>query len=169
MTSTALAPSAIEAVAQSNLPSDTKKTLIRRMYEGLTGGVTSAATQHVTGYVRETGNAIRQGGEALLTGGVLGLIDAEHGLDNGLGIGPKFPIDGALAAAGLLGRIFLAHESYGVSQDLGNIGSDALSIYTFRKAKEWRENKHGGKTTTHGESDTDDDLVAIANSLQNEE
>jgi hypothetical protein len=141
----------LHEINQSNIPA-AKKSAIRSWYDRMTGSITGFAHNTVAGHVREGTHAIRQGGEALITGAALGLIDAEHGLDMG-----KIPIDGVIAAAGLIGSVVMAHDPYGISADVRNIGSDALAILTFRKTKAWRE-KAKGKSTAHGE----DDPIAIA-------
>jgi hypothetical protein len=144
-------------IAQSNMPDATKKSAIRKWYDGLTGGATSLVRDKVSGHVREGGHVIRQSGEAVIMGGLLGIVDAEVGLDF-----KGFPIDGIVAALGMGASIYMAHDPYGISADMRNIGSDALAILTYRKSKAWREKgKAGSHTTITGE----DPIAAAARDL----
>jgi hypothetical protein len=142
----------LHSIGQSNLPPE-KKSLIRRWYDQVTGGVSSLAAQRVSGHVRETGHVIRSGGEALITGAALGMIDADMGLDV-----KGVPIDGLVAGAGFLACIYMAHDPYGICADMRNIGSDALTVLSYRKSKAWRE--RGKAIVAHGESV--DDPIALA-------
>ena len=156
--------SVLDHVAQSNLPAE-KKTSIRRFFEKMTGGVLS--TSNAVGHVSAAGSAVREGGESLLIGAGLGLLDAEKGLDYTIG-NNKVPIDGVLAAAGLLGSIALANHPLGIAPDLRHAGSLSLAILTFRKTKEWRENSKKPIPGAHGEGQTgfgDDPILRIANEL----
>ena len=145
---------ALTAIEQSNMPQSVKKSLIRTWYDKITGGVGSI--DRLGGHVREGGHVIRQGGEAAFVGATLGLIDAERG---GLDVG-KVPIDGIVAALGFGASIYMAHDPYGICADMRNIGSNALTVLTYRKTKAWRLTAKGATSTTaHGESD---DPIAIA-------
>jgi hypothetical protein len=82
----------------------------------------------------ESGQMLRQGAESLVTGGLLALIHVEAprgGLDQMRG---KLPIDGAVAGLGFVGSWLTAGHESGVSNDLRNTASAALSILAFRKA-----------------------------------
>ncbi len=146
---------ALATLAQSNIPIE-RKTGIMRLYERATGILpSSAASLSVSPPVREAFHVVRQGGEALVTGGALGLLHAnlKNGLDR---FGPKLPIDGLAAAIGLIGSVFLANDVTGIGTDMRNIGSDALAIFIFRKTHDWQSEK----TPIHGESE--DPIVVAA-------
>lgn len=74
-------------------------------------------------------STLRAAGEAGITG--LGLGYAHAMLPLGLDIDGKVPLDGAIAALGLLGGVGMAHESFG--EDLKNVGLAAGTIYAFRQ------------------------------------
>lgn len=88
-------------------------------------------------HVIEGVQAVRQGGEALLTGAFLGFMDSEMkgGLNATMGTA-TVPIDGAIAGIGLGVSIFAAGHPTGMGVDARNIGSAALSVFTFRMTKE---------------------------------
>lgn len=141
---------AFHSIAQSNIPPE-HKSAIRRFYDRVTGSMSSPVYTKALGHVRETGAVVRQGGEALITGGLLGILDAERGLD--LGANKNIPIDGIVAFLGLGGAVVMANDPLGIAPDLRNVGSEALAILVFRKAKAWRE-KENGKTSNvsvHGD------------------
>lgn len=89
----------------------------------------SSAMTRAKQHAVATGEGLRQGGEALLVGGILGAIHVEKGLDHN-----KVPVDAAGGVALLVASVALAHEPMGV--DLRNAGSTALGIYGFRKTYE---------------------------------
>lgn len=88
-------------------------------------------------HVIEGVQAVRQGGEALLTGAFLGFVDSEMkgGLNATMGQS-TVPIDGAIAGLGLAASVLAAGHHTGIGVDARNIGSAALSVYTFRMTKE---------------------------------
>jgi len=90
--------------------------------------------EQVGAHVIEGAQVVRSGGEALITGGILGLLHVElkGGLDAKMG-NSLVPVDGAIAALGLGGAIFAANHPTGIATDLRNIGSTALGIFTFRQ------------------------------------
>lgn len=144
-----------DSIAQSNIPAQAKKSIIRSWYERASG-VGSAALQHrAVGHAREGFQAFRAAGEAGMTGGVLGLVDAEYGLDQGKD--KNIPVDGVLAVVGYGASIIMAHDPTGISTDMRNVASDALSVLTYRKAKAWREKAKSPTShptvATHGEED----------------
>lgn len=156
--------SVLDHVAQSNIPVE-KKTSIRRFFERMTGGVVSSS--NALGHVSATGAALREGGESLLVGGGLGLLDAEKGLDFTIG-NNKVPVDGVIAAAGLIGSIVMANHPLGIAPDLRHAGSLSLAILTYRKTKEWRENSKKAPPGAHGEGHAgfgDDPILKIAAEL----
>jgi hypothetical protein len=156
----------IQELAASNIPS-AKKSAIRRWYESMGGGL--AVKRHVT----ETAQAVRQGAESGLTGGALGLFEAEQGALDIRIQGHEVPVDGALALLGIGGSIVMANDPTGLSSDLRNIGSSALSVFSYRKIRDWRLKSKGyvpykTKSLGHGESDIDmnDPIVQVAQSFQ---
>jgi hypothetical protein len=158
---------------------DLAKSSFRSFYDKLSGG--SAAMTRAKGHVVEGGHALRQGGESLLVGGLLGAAHAHFatGLDY-----RKVPIDAVVGVAGLAAGIAMAHE--GVGSDLRNVGASGLTVFAFRKGNELMAQKMvskgqavGGKlgTKVAGELGTDygaefgsdigaeDPIVAMARSL----
>src|ERR1700690_3090117 len=122
-----MADAITEEISQSNM-SRPAKSAIRRWYESMGGG--AGLKRHGT----ETAQAVRQGGESGLMGAALGLIEAERGsLDIEVGR-YNVPVDGVAAAVGLLGSVMMANEATGLSADLRNLGSSALSVLAYRKA-----------------------------------
>ncbi len=141
-TALTLSPSSIERADVA--PSE--KGALMRFYSKLKGGsgqALSRAKVHVT----EGGAAIRQGGESAVIGALLGAVEAQYGsLDY-----KKVPIDGALAAVGLLGAVALAHEP--VAVDLRNAGSGALAVFAYRQTSRYIKAK---KVGMHGDLDESD-------------
>lgn len=153
-------------IDRSNLPSG-QKSAIRRFYEGITtsGGLARAKTTAV-----EAGHAVRQGGEAVVTGAALGAVHVymRNGLDAANG---KVPIDAVVGALGMVGGVALAND--GVGPDLRNMGAAALSVFAFRKSFAVLAKKHapGGKfgaddsyldTISGDESDVGEDPIIAA-------
>jgi hypothetical protein len=126
-------------IARSNMPAP-NKSAIMRFYERMGGGV--AIKRHVS----ETAQAVRQGGESAIMGGLLGLIEAEHGSLDVKFQGKTIPIDGSLALLGLFGSVVMANDPTGLSADIRNLSSASLAVFSYRKGKEWREK---GKGLTH--------------------
>jgi hypothetical protein len=159
-----MADALTEEISQSNM-SRPAKSAIRRWYESIGGG--TGIKRHVT----ETAQAVRQGGESGLMGAALGLLEAERGsLDIQMG-GHSVPLDGVAAAAGLLGSVVMANDSTGLSADLRNLGSSALTVLAYRKAGDWRRKGkgiHSGSRalpghTAHGDViDMDDPVLAAS-------
>lgn len=137
--------SSLAAVESSNL-SYGQKSAIRRMYERLGGSSAMARAKH---HVAATGHTVRQGGEALIVGGALGALHQQKGLDMNIRGKVTIPVDGAVAAAGLIGGVALAHEEYG--SDLRNMGAAALSIFAFRKTAEYMAKRSGVPVRAAGE------------------
>ena len=52
------------------------------------------------------------------------------------------------AAAGLIGSVMMANDATGLSADLRNLGSSALSILAYRKAGDWRRKGKGELRST---------------------
>ena len=159
-----MADAITEEISQSNM-SRPAKSAIRRWYEGMGGG--AGIRRHVT----EGAQAVRQGGESGLMGAALGLLEAERGsLDVQVGQ-HNVPIDGVVAGVGLLGSVMMANDATGLSADLRNLGSSALSVLAYRKAGDWRRRGKGihsgakalpGHAAAHGDVIDMDDPVLQA-------
>lgn len=140
-------------VAHSNLPSHVKSNL-RAWYDGAMskhGGALSRAKIHAV----ESAHAVRQGGESIVTGAALGAI--EQSLAGGLDY-KRIPIDGALAVAGLVGGVMLAHENVGA--DLRNVGAAGAAIFSYRKMGQAVAARRN--SVAHGESDVGVDTILEA-------
>ncbi len=132
----ASAMSLFHDLGRSNMPHSAKTTLSR--WIGMaSGGLATARPAHLESHGM---HAMRQYGEAVITGALLGVISAEakQGLD------PKgVPIDGGLALFGLLAKVIGGATSgehphgQDLASDAGNIGSVAGGIFTFRKFEQW--------------------------------
>jgi hypothetical protein len=109
-----------------------------------------------------------------MVGGLLAAASVElpNGLDHKMG-NAIVPIDGVVAALGLVGGVAMSHEEFG--PDLRNAGSAAAAIFAFRKGSELYAKKRG-KTVpalnAHGEDDYgmelnagEDPIVALAKRL----
>ncbi len=90
-------------------------------------GLGAVKKDHVTA----TAHTIREVGTGALVGAALGAAHAMMPL--GLDFKGKIPIDGALAAAGILGGIGLAGEPLAAASARG-VGVAASTIFGFRKA-----------------------------------
>lgn len=130
------------SIAQSNIPSS-EKSQIRRWYERMTGGGVSLS--RVKQHASEGLEAVRQGGESLLTGGALAIAHAE--LKTGLDV-RGVPIDALLGGLGLAGRAAMAHMPGGV--DSGNIGASAATVFAFRKTFDLIAQKKASKGQATG-------------------
>jgi hypothetical protein len=123
---------------------------IREWYDRATGagGGLTRAKKHIEASV----NIVRGGGEAAITGAALGALDCAlpNGLDIPVDKAGKFqmPADALVAVAGLAGGVALAHEEYGT--DLRNVGMSAMSVFSFRKARDFTALKMREKGKTPG-------------------
>lgn len=159
----------IADVQASNLPAK-EKSAITSLIARVRGGTASlsGAAARAKMHMAAGGQALRQGGEAGVVGGLLGVLHAEKGLDMNVK-GHSVPVDGVVAAVALAGSVALAHEEFG--PDLRNAGSAALSILAFRKGAELWAKKRGKAVpslSAHGEDvefGFDDPIAAIANGL----
>lgn len=142
----------------------TGKSVVRRMMDSLVGGGTKHAAMASHGV-----HAVRQYGEAMLTGAALGAINAEfaEGLDpHGM------PIDLGLAIAGAVGSLALASGHVSptgeeLAADARNIGAAGATIYSFRKVDKLLRTKRGAVAgefsgETAGEEDP---IIQAARSL----
>ncbi len=112
-------------LANSGMPTS-QQSAIRRWYESAKGGSNAMARAKL--HAAAAGHGLRQGGESLVIGGILGAAHTQ--LKTGLDV-KKVPIDAVVGVLGLVGGAALAHEDYGV--DLRNAGSAALAVFAFRK------------------------------------
>lgn len=101
---------------------------LRDWYNRVSGSHHMARAKH---HAMATGHALRQGGEGIIVGGVLGAMHSE--LPTGLDY-KKVPVDAAIGVIGLMGGVAMAHEEIGA--DLRNAGAAAVSVFGFRKAYE---------------------------------
>jgi hypothetical protein len=120
------------------------------------------------------GQGLRQGGESLLVGGLLGAASVE--LKTGLDV-KKVPIDAVVGVLGLVGGAAMAHEEFGV--DLRNAGASALSVFSYRKTQAFLAAKktaaggtpgftvHGDDEgfVPHGDIGAEDPIIAAARFL----
>jgi hypothetical protein len=122
-------------VSSSNLPAH-EKSAIRQWYNRMTGKVSHVfrGGGSMSRHVHASGHALRQGGEALVTGAVLGALHVN--LSTGLDV-KRVPIDAVAGAVLLLSGG--AHSE--VAQDLRNAGGTALGIYAFRKTHDFLEER----------------------------
>lgn len=137
----------ITKLESSNLPAS-QKSAIRRMYEKIGG---SSAMGRVRSHAMATGHAVRQGGESLVVGGILGYAHQElkGGLDIDIQGKVKVPLDGVVAVAGLGASVFMAGEE--IAPDLRNAGAAAAAILAFRKTSEFVAKKKGQPARIAGE------------------
>lgn len=148
------------SIMHSNLPRHEKST-IGKWLNKVTGGRTGKLARSIGMEHVESGvGAIRQTGESILTGGILGALHAS--LKTGLDV-DKVPVDGIIAAITIPAGVALAHSHMG--QDLKNVGATAAGIFTFRKVNAFVAEKRraSGKTVFSGEDD--DPIVQAAKNL----
>lgn len=101
--------------------------------------------------------AIRQGGESLVVGGLLGLLQSElkEGLD------PRgVPIDGLLAIGGLAGAALFAESEF--APDMRNAGAAALSIYSYRQTMKFLNEKRIAKAKAQIAGELEDATANVA-------
>jgi hypothetical protein len=115
----------VHELSESGMP-EAQKSAIRRWYENAKGG--SSAMARAKLHAAAAGEGLRQGGESLLVGGMLGAAHVQ--LKTGLDV-KKVPIDAVVGVLGLLGGAAMAHEQYG--SDLRNAGAAGLAVFSFRK------------------------------------
>lgn len=144
------------AASYSPAPSGPKSNIMR-FYESLRG-LSPAVVTPAMARVQETAQIARSGGEAFLTGLVLGLIDAEFGLDK-----TKVPLDAIGAGVAYGSAFYFAGEGSGISTDLRNVGSDCLAVLTYRKAKAARE--RAGKSAVPAHGDDEEDPIILAGKM----
>ncbi len=124
----------------ANLVPRDSGTQLRAMFDRMVGGNPNrymsydAARKHA----RTTGDVLRSGGESVVVGAVLGIVNASRadGLDVRTSLTNKagLPIDGAAALAFGVAAIASAQEDY--SKDFVNASAAAAAIFAFRKASD---------------------------------
>jgi hypothetical protein len=133
----------LDSIESSNMPSR-DKSMVRRMFDKVSG--VSRVGSRARGTMQQAAHTARQGGEAIVTGAILGAIHVEA--PTGLDV-KKVPVDLAVAAVGLASGVLMNDET---SQDLRNVGSTALGIYTFRKTADLLAAKKVSAGSTPGGS-----------------
>lgn len=126
--------SLVRAAEGSNL-APSEKTQLRRIYER----INSVGMARVKHHAVETAQSFRHGSESMVTGAILGLVDAEVGLDIQTKH-TKVPIDGVLGFMMLAGAAYPGPGEF-IGRDMQNVGGTAIGISTFRSVKAWREAK----------------------------
>jgi hypothetical protein len=134
-------------------------------YKRITEGDANTMTR-AKNHVEGLAHGVRAGGESLIVGGALGAIEAQRGsLDWQPSTNKpqvKIPIDGALAVLGLAGGIAMAGSGvHGPSEDLRNAGAAAAAIFSYRKTKEFVQQRKMG-ATAHGDVSFGEDPVLAA-------
>lgn len=144
---------------------------IKRWFESAKGASSAMARARL--HAAAAGKMMRQGGESLLAGGLLGAVSVYN--KTGLDV-KKVPIDAVIATLGLVGGAALAHEEFGV--DLGNTGAAAASVFAYRKTQGFLAEKVRAKGQTpgfevhgddenfvHGDFGAEDPIIKAANFL----
>jgi hypothetical protein len=157
-----------DAVASSRI-SPSEKTHIRRYWESIAPRASALAARvqrglGISSHVARTGTqALRAGGEAVLLGGALGVLDGKlaGGLDQQVNLfgGFTVPIDAAAGVAGFAASMVPSLAP--VSEDLCRVGVVGAASYAQRQAKAWAQNAAGagagtgagGATGVHGEDE----------------
>lgn len=124
---------------------------LKRWFDSAKGASNAVARAKL--HAAAAGNGLRQGGESLLVGGLLGAASVQ--LKTGLDV-KKIPLDAVVGALGLVGGAALAHEEFG--KDLANAGAAGLSIFAYRKTQAFLAEKAraAGKTPgfeAHGDDE----------------
>lgn len=107
------------------------KSQIRRIYESIKEGGSSLAKAKL--HTASAATALRQGGESVIVGAVLGFADAElpTGLDAHIK-GHAIPLDAAAGAGAMIASVAWAQEGE-ISTTLRNAGAGMLSVAGYRK------------------------------------
>lgn len=145
----------IHELSESGAPAG-QISAIQRWYESVKGG--SSAMARAKLHAAAAGEGLRQGGESLLVGAMLGAMDTE--LKNGLDIKGKVPADAVVGVAGLLAGAAMAHTPYGV--DLRNAGGAGLAIFGYRKTRQLLSEKKRQSGKKPGYEQTSDKLFEAA-------
>lgn len=146
-------------------------TALKRWFDNARGGGNAIARAKL--HAAAAGNGLRQVGESVIVGGLLGAASVQ--LPTGLDV-KKIPIDAVLGALGLVGGAALAHEEFG--KDLANAGAAGATVFSYRKTQAFLAAKAraAGKTPgfeahgddehfVHGDFGAEDPIVAAARFL----
>lgn len=129
---------------------DTQPSVVRHWLEkarrsvGLGGGQLSHGVKHGV-------TSVQKYGEGALIGALLGFLNAE--LATGLDFQGKYPIDLAIAAAGLVLPVLPLGVGHAIREseltgDVQNMGAAATAIYTYRQVDRLMRAKRAG---VHGD------------------
>lgn len=160
----------VKEMEESGAPVSGLRSWYNRVKDASGGsGAMARAKMHAAA----AGQAVRQGGEAILVGAALGAAHVQ--LSTGLDV-RKVPVDAVVGALGLLGGAAFAHEEFGV--DLRNSGAAAATVFAFRKTYAFMAAKKtaaGGKPGgtfsgddegfVHGDMGAEDPVIAAARFL----
>lgn len=135
-------------------------------YKRMTDGDTNTMTR-AKNHVEALAHGVRAGGESIIVGGALGAIEAQRGsLDVVLSktnAKAVLPIDGALAAVGLIGGIAMGGDGvHGPSEDLRNAGAAAAAVFSYRKTKEFVTKRKSMSAHGDGEVSFGEDAIIRA-------
>lgn len=126
--------SLVRAAEGSNLAPH-EKTSLRKLYERINTVGMARVKHHAT----ETAQSFRQGSESVIAGALLGLIDAEVGLDIQTKH-TKVPVDGVLGFALLAAAAYPGPGEF-IGRDMQNVGGTFVGVSSYRSTKAWREAK----------------------------
>lgn len=123
-----------------------ERSAVRKWYERLTGKPLYAF-QKARAHAVQTGHTLRQYGESLVVGGILGAAHAElpNGLDLKVG-GKEVPLDLAGAAIGAIAGIMAAGSP--LAAEASNAGAACATVFAFRKINEHQAAKKLASATT---------------------
>lgn len=129
-------------IHRSNL-GEHEKSSIRHWVETALGKTDSeerhALQSRAKNHIVEAGANVRGVGTGLVTGAILGTIDAAHGLDHG-----HVAVDMASAAVLSVIAIGAAHDVPELAKTARDMAIGGAAIFGHRKSKEWSTMKHGG-------------------------
>ena len=141
---------------------------ITKWFEKMKGGGSNLYHDHKA-HIEKAAGVVRQGGESIVVGGLLGALATQRSLDYTVKLSPtntiNVPIDGAVGALALAASMVPSLKE--VHQDLKNAGSAALAVAAFRKTQTLMHTK---AATVHGELGegswgSEDPLIAVARGL----
>lgn len=121
------APDMTQAIQPFYHVSSSQPGLARRLFDSVGADYMPHRTRSET-IAHHGVHALRQTGEAVIVGGLLGALHAAGHLD--AGPSGKVPVDLAVAGVGLAYALMKSHDE--MATDARNIGSLALGIYSFR-------------------------------------
>ena len=142
---------------------------ISKWFEQMKGKSVSVYGHH-RHHIEKAAGVVRQGGESVVVGGLLGALATQRSLDYSVKVSAtntlNIPIDGAIGLAALAASMVPSLKE--VHQDLKNAGSAALAVAAFRKTQVLMH----AKAAVHGEigagswgAESEDPLIAVARSL----